>query len=439
MCGYEDKRNIHWRRRGKALGGNLLTDYDIHNPKQREILYKRTLLIIVISQIFGGAGLAAGITVGALLAEDMLGTNAFAGVPVALFTLGSAGAALMIGRLSNRYGRRIGLSMGFIAGGIGAIGVVLAALSNSIFVLFFSLLIYGAGTATNLQARYAGTDLATDKQRARAISIAMVSTTFGAVAGPNLVDVMGSFAKSIGVPELAGPFILAAAAYLFAGFILFLFLRPDPYLVALAINAKRESAGRVPSVSELTNKRGITAGSIVMIISHVVMVAIMTMTPVYMGSHGHSLRAIGLVIGIHIGAMYLPSLFTGVLVDKVGRPVMAIASAVTLLISGIIAAVAPGESLFLITLALALLGLGWNFGLISGTAILVDATNPRTRAKTQGTADVFIALAGSAAGILSGVVVAGTSFGALSIGSGILVLLFIPVLQWSRKVVEVAK
>ena len=166
----------------------------IDSPEKLRRLYKRTLFIVVLSQIFGGAGLAAGITVGALLAQDMLGTDSFAGVPTALFTLGSAGAALLVGRLSQRFGRRLGLATGFLAGGIGAIGVVIAALTNNILLLFASLLIYGAGTATNLQARYAGTDLANSTQRATAVSIAMVSTTFGAVAGPNLVDVMGQFA-----------------------------------------------------------------------------------------------------------------------------------------------------------------------------------------------------------------------------------------------------
>src|SRR5690625_4389116 len=147
---------------------------DKSNQEKIQKLYKRTLIIIVISQIFGGAGLAAGITVGALLAEQMLGTNAFAGLPAALFTLGSAGAALIVGRLSNRFGRRMGLATGFITGGLGAVGVVLAAILNSVFLLFVSLLVYGAGTATNLQARYAGTDLATNKQRGTAVSIAMV-------------------------------------------------------------------------------------------------------------------------------------------------------------------------------------------------------------------------------------------------------------------------
>ena len=89
-------------------------------------------------------------------------------------------SAFIVGKLSQRYGRRIGLATGFIVGGFGAIGVVMA-LTNSIILLLISLLIYGAGTATNLQARYAGTDLADKKQRATAVNT-MVMTTFGAVA-----------------------------------------------------------------------------------------------------------------------------------------------------------------------------------------------------------------------------------------------------------------
>ena len=132
----------------------------VHSTNAQQKLYKRTLLIVLISQIFGGAGLAAGITVGALLAKDMLGTESFAGLPSALFTLGSALSAFIVGQLSQRLGRRYGLSFGFIVGGIGAIGVIIAANINSIVLLFLALFVYGAGTSTNLQARYAGTDLA---------------------------------------------------------------------------------------------------------------------------------------------------------------------------------------------------------------------------------------------------------------------------------------
>lgn len=417
----------------------------IDSPEMQGQLYKRTLIIIVISQIFGGAGLAAGVTVGALLAQDMLGTDSLTGVPVALLTLGSAGSALLVGRLSQRFGRRLGLATGFLAGGIGALGVVIAAVSHNIFLLFASLLIYGAGTATNLQARYAGTDLAKPTQRATAVSIAMVSTTFGAVAGPNLVDEMGQFAKSLGIPALAGPFILAGVAFLLAGLVLFIFLRPDPFVVAKEIleaqKRDQSSATHIDMNSNIPakNNRGIIVGATVMILTQIVMIAIMTMTPIHMKHHGHGLDEVGLVIGIHIGSMYLPSLVTGILVDKIGRIVMSFASGAILLTAGILAAFAPADSLLLLIIALALLGLGWNFGLISGTALIVDATNPSTRAKTQGTIDVSIALAGASGGAFSGMVVAHSSYATLSLLGAFLSLLLIPVGIWYRSQHKVVK
>ncbi|MEH7814567.1 MFS transporter [Bacillus toyonensis] len=413
-----------------------LIDNHVYTEEEQQKLYKRTLIIVSISQMFGGAGLAAGITVGALLAQQMLGTDAFAGLPTAMFTLGSALAAFIVGKLSQRYGRRIGLATGFIVGGFGAIGVVMAALTNSIILLLISLLIYGAGTATNLQARYAGTDLADKRQRATAISITMVMTTFGAVAGPNLVGVMGDFAHSIGIPNLAGPFILSAAAFILAGLVLFIMLRPDPLIIANIIETyKREHTYKGQPVTEEVkeNKRGITVGAIVMILTQIVMVAIMTMTPVHMGHHGHGLSAVGLVIGFHVGAMYLPSLVTGMLIDKIGRTTMSIAGGIILLAAGVIAAMAPSDSLLLLIVALSLLGLGWNLGLISGTAQIVDATITSTRAKTQGKIDVFVALAGASGGAMSGMIVANSSYAALSLAGGVLALLLIPIVIWSRK------
>lgn len=262
----------------------------------------------------------------------------------------------------------------------------------------------------------------------------MFSTTFGAVAGPNLVDVMGSFALSIGVPELAGPFILSAAAFLAAGIFLFIFLRPDPFIVSLKINELRQAAEtEVITEPFYSNKKLIMTGAFIMVITQIVMVAIMTMTPVHMGDHGHTLRAVGFVIGLHIAAMYLPSPLTGILVDKIGRPAMAVTGGLILLASGVVAATASGESFLMMNISLILLGLGWNFGLISGTALIVDASAPSTRAKTQGTVDVFIALGGAAGGAMSGMIVAGSSFEILSITGGLLSLILIPVVFWSTR------
>jgi len=407
-------------------------DTYINDKMSRQTLYQKTLKVVVFAQILGGAGLAAGITVGALIAQDMLGTERFAGLPTALFTLGSALSAYSVGRLSQRYGRRLGLSIGFIAGGLGAVGVILATIYDHVFALFLSLFIYGAGTSTNLQARYAGSDLATEKQRGMAVSVAMVSTTLGAVAGPNLVTPLGYFARMIGVPELAGPFILAAVAYLAAGLILFIFLRPDPLLVAQQIAIEEKDSVPEEIQVKTIDRIGVIVGALVLILSHVIMVAIMTMTPVHMQDHGTGLTAVGVVIGLHVAAMYLPSLGTGLLVDKIGRTAMVIASAVTLAVSGLMAAFVPGDSFTWLAIALILLGLGWNFGLISGTAIIIDSTTLTTRAKTQGSVDVWIAISGTVGSLLSGVIVARSSYAFLSMLGTYLGLLLIPLIIWSR-------
>ena len=216
-------------------------------------LQRRTLKVVLVSQVLGGAGLAAGVTVGALLAEDMLHTDGVGGLPAALFTLGSALTAFLVGRFTQRAGRRVGLGLGFAAAGLGAVGVVVAAVTDLVPLLFVSFFIYGAGSATNLQARYAGTDLAPSTQRATAVSVALVSTTLGAVAGPNLVEPLGRLATSLDMPELTGPFLLAAIAYLSAGTVLFTTLRPDRRRIVLP---RRRARGRGPARGLLLAERG---------------------------------------------------------------------------------------------------------------------------------------------------------------------------------------
>ncbi|MGO2111295.1 MAG: MFS transporter, partial [Pseudoclavibacter sp.] len=300
--------------------------------------------------------------------------------------------------------------------------------------------IYGAGTATNLMARYAGGDLAPAARRATAISVAMVSTTLGAVAGPNLIEPLGRLAETLGIPPLAGPFLLAGVAYLLAGATLVVFLRPDPFLLARELDAATDAETANADAAEPVRRdgevpragTGAYVGATVMVLTQIAMVAIMTMTPVHMRAHGHGLVEVGIVIGLHVAAMYLPSLLTGWLVDRIGRTSMAIASGVTLLAAGVVAAFAPGDSLTLLVVALVLLGLGWNFGLISGTSLVVDATVPANRARTQGTIDVLIALAGAGGGAMSGVVMSAMSYSWLSILGGVLALLLIPALLWAR-------
>ncbi|MCH0563150.1 MULTISPECIES: MFS transporter [unclassified Streptomyces] len=407
------------------------------DPAQR-----RVLRVLVAAQILSGAGLAAGVTVGALLAQDMLGSTSLAGLPSALFTAGSALAAIAVGRISQARGRRPGLAAGYLAGAVGSAGVIVAAVLDSPVLLFLALFVYGAGTATNLQARYAGADLARPDHRARAVSTVLVATTLGGVAGPNLAAPTGGLAESLGIPFLAGPFLLSGAAYALAALVLAVRLRPDPLLLARTLAAGGESGapgGIAPATGRAGGARpGVVLGALVMVLSQLVMVAIMTMTPVHLHDHGHGTGAAGVVIALHIGAMYLPSPLTGRLVDRArarrrarggtfdGALTVAVASGLTLLAAAVVAATAPGDSVALLAFALVLLGLGWNLGLVSGTAIITDAVPLATRARTQGMVDVSIAVAGATGGLSSGVVMAQAGYPALALTCGVLALAVLP-------------
>lgn len=396
----------------------------------REAVQRRTLRVLFAAQVLSGAGLGAGVSVGALLAEDMIGGTGYAGIPAALFTGGSALAAFVVGAISQRAGRRPGLTIGLATGAVGGVGTVLAAAIDSVPLLLVALFLYGSGVATNLQARYAGADLAHPDRRATAISLVLVGTTIGAVIGPNLVDVMGGVAEHFGINELAGPFILSSAAYAVGAVIVGLFLRPDPLLTARAerlteLELADPAAVTAPVVHDA---RTVRLAATVMVISQLVMLAIMTMTPVHLREHGQPLSAAGLVISLHIAAMFLPSPVTGKLVDRIGRRPIIAAGAMTLGASGVVAALAPPESLWTVAVALILLGLGWNLGIVGGTALLTDAVPLERRARTQGGADVALALAGATGGLGSGVVVASTSFAALSVVGGVIGLALLPLL-----------
>ncbi len=403
---------------------------------ERDTLYRRTIRVLIVTQVLSGAGLAAGVTVGALLAEDMLGSTGSAGLPAALFTLGSAGAAILVGRLSQASGRRPGLAAGYAVGAVGGGGVVLAATIDSVPLLFASLLLYGSGTATNLQARYAGADLVEPARRGRAISTVLVATTAGAVLGPNLVGATGSIAEEVGIRALAGPFMLATIAYGLGAIVVLVLLRPDPLLAARAWThaAEREATpGALATDAGRGSRRDLRLAAVALVITQIVMVAVMTMTPIYMRDHDHGLAATGMVISVHIAAMFLPSPITGILVDRFGRrPVIAVGG-VTLLAAGLLGAVVPADSTPLLAVSLGLLGLGWNFGLVAGTALVTDATPLARRASTQGSVDLAVALAGATGGISSGFVVATTSYPALSLAGGALALAMLPLLLATRE------
>lgn len=396
----------------------------------RAALQKRSLKVLAAAQLLSGLGLAAGIVVGALLAKEMIGSDSSAGLPIALFTLGAAGSAWAIGQVSQTHGRRGGLGGGYVFGAIGGAGIVTAAAIDAVALLLVSLVVYGAGTAASFQARYAGADLATPETRARAVSLILVATTAGAVAGPLLTGVTGDFAVSLGVTALAGPFMLATVAYALAAVVMLVFLRPDPLLTAQRLQREAATGGELGAADDEppVDLKGIRIATAVLVLGQLVMVAVMTMTPVYMRDHHHGLTATGAVIALHVAAMFLPSPVTGVLVDRVGRGPMIAASGVTLIAAGLTAAIVPASSVALLAGSLILLGLGWNFSVVAGTALITDSTPLSVRAATQGRADLLVQISGAAGGLGSGFMVAISGYAGLALAGGAVALLMLPLM-----------
>ena len=146
-----------------------------------------------------------------------------------------------------------------------------------------------------------------------------------------------------------------------------------------------------------------------------VMVAMMTMTPVHMGEHGHSLGLIGIVISAHVAGMFAFSPLGGVLVDRRGAPATIRLGGATLLAAGLCGALASPDSVLALTAALFLLGLGWSFSLVGGSTLLTTAVPISQRASAQGNADLLVGLAGATGGLGSGLVLALSGFAVLGL------------------------
>ena len=383
-------------------------------------LQRRTLRVLAAAQVFGGIGFFLGVTVAALLARDISGREALGGVPLAFAVATGAIAAAPLGAWMARAGRRPGLAAGHLIAASGAALVVLAAGLESFPLLCLGMAGFGLGNTSNLLARFAATDLAPVQQRARAISVVLLATAAGAIAGPNLASPTEPLADALGVLASAGAFAVAVVAHMIAATILLALLRPDPLL------ASREAAEEVagPAAGWASALRGLPSwprlaliGVVVMAASNVAMVAVMTMTPIHMQGAGESLSAVGLVISLHVAGMYLPSPVSGWLADRYGRLPVIAGGGLALLAAGVLAALAPGNNTPLTGLALALLGVGWNLGLVGGSALLTDAIAPERRAQTQGAADLVMGLTAISGNLVAGPLFHAGAFGVLGAGA----------------------
>lgn len=384
---------------------------------------RRTVRVLFGTQILGGIGVGVGIAVGTLLAEDVVGTPDLAGFAQTAAVLGAAAVVVPISRLIAARGRRAGLTFGYLLAAIGAVVVVVAGTARLYPLLLIGMLAFGSGTATNLQARYAATDLATQERRGRALSMVVWATTIGAVAGPNIAEPAGHVARALGLATLTGPFVLSAAVFLLGGLVMVALLRPDPLVVARAAEAEkahRPADEPRPRRSLRVTLRAIrrspeaTLGLVAAATVHTAMIGVMALTPVHMGQHGATLRVIGIVISGHIAGMYAVSPLAGYLSDRFGRIAVILVGQAVLLGSFLLAGTAPPHASGMLGLGLFLLGLAWSCGLIAGSTLLTESVPAADRPLVQGAADSIIAFCGALGSATGGLIVGLAGYGVLN-------------------------
>ncbi len=396
----------------------------------REQARRRAVPVLVASQMLGGVGVASGIAVGGLLAEQVSGSTALSGLAQTATVLGAAGLALPLARLASARGRRPALATGYALGLAGAGFAVLATVVDSFLLLTFGLLLFGGATASGLQARYAATDAATPATRGRALSVVVWATTAGAVAGPNLSGLGGRLGAAVGLTPLVGPFLFSAVAFAAGATTVWVLLRPDPLspdlLRARPVTTPGAAPAARPALAETL--RAVLAvpaarlGLVAIATAHAVMVGVMVMTPVHLGHGGASLQVIGIVISVHILGMYAASPVMGWLADRAGRvPTLALGAgllAAALLVGGLADAGARGW----VTVSMLLLGLGWSASLVAGSTLLSESVPEAVRTSAQGASDLVMGLAGALAGALAGPVLQAGGFGSVAAAAAVLLV-----------------
>ncbi|MCE4025002.1 MFS transporter [Microbacterium sp. Au-Mic1] len=400
----------------------------------RARIQRRTVGILSLGQVLGGIAFGATVSLGALLAADISGSDALSGLATASVTLGAALAAIPLARLAGLRGRRFALTAGNLFALVGIMVVIAAAAVRVFPLLLVGIIMIGMGNAGNLQSRFAATDLAPPQHRGRDLSIVVWATTIGGVAGPLLLGPGEQLGRAIGMPVHTGSYLFSLVAQVAAFALYLIALRPDPLLTSRTLPETGSVAAGVERVD-----RPVAARYAIFAIagSHVTMASVMAMTPVHLshmamaggsmgGMHeGMSMELdvtvlVGVTIAMHVAGMYGLSPVFGILADRWGR-LRTVLLGQALLVASLCFAMFTGETPWGVMVALILLGLGWSAATVAGAALLTEASAPALRTRRQGRSDSIMSLSAAAGAVLAGVILQSFSYAGLAIAALIVV------------------
>ena len=409
------------------------------DPTTLDHLRTRTVRTLLASVALGSTGHIAAVTVATVVAAELAESDAWSGIPATAVVLGAAAGSALLSRYMAGHGRRNGLTLGYLIAVLGAIvaagGIVVASFPT----FLVGTVLIGFGNSANQLSRYAAADLYEPDRRASALSLVVWGATVGAVVGPNLVAPAGTVAIAAGLPALSGAYLIPILFVGPAAILTFLRLRPDPYELA----DRTDTSGRdlepgTTSLEWLLRRPHVPVSIIALIAGQVVMVLIMTMTPLHMSHHGHGLEAIGVVISAHVFGMFALSPVSGRLTDRYGSQRVIVVGLATLAGSAILSALAPPDGGVLLLVALFLLGFGWSLGYVAGSAMLTIGLTLAERTRLQGLTDALIWSSAAAASLASGVVVAAAGYTTLGLLGAALIIVPIWLVHHRRAVLREA-
>ena len=381
-------------------------------------LQRRVLRTLMTGQLLSGFGVGVVFSIGALLAEKLSGTPAWSGAAATFSTLGTAFWAFPLARLAAARGRRISLVTGSSIAVLGALLAITASSTGLFPLLLLAFFCLGASSAISLQARFAATDLPSIRSSGRDLALVVWGTTIGAVIGPNLFEPGELIGAWLGLPHLTGPFVITICAQVAGSSAFLIGLRPDPLLTARQLDSTKTGLRRKVSLPVAfsilrANPRARFAVATIAL-SHMVMVAVMSMTTVHMEGMGFSLVVVGFTISLHVAGMWAFSPIFGWLGDKIGSLRVVFLAQIVFAVSLLFTAFGDMDRISL-SLGLLLLGLGWSAGTVSGSALLSSSLTTDEKPNVQGLSDTLQSLAGAIGGGLSGVILAAVAYRGLSI------------------------
>lgn len=378
---------------------------------------RRITVTLFATQSLVSAAFVASGTVGVIVGAQLSGNLAWAGVPSSVTQLGTACAALAVAATTDRIGRRWGLALGLAVGVLGT-GLAVGAIVAGAFSLFLGgSVLLGVASAAIRLARFAAAEVHPPESRGRAISNVVIGGSVGSVVGPLLIGPSGRWAQQAGLNELAGPYLAALVILALASLVIFIWLRPDPRDVGRRIAEYHPETvvrqGPTRSVSQILRTPAAVVAVSAMVFSQVVMAMLTGVVSLYMKNHQHALTDISVVVSAHVFGMFAFSMVAGRLTDRWGRGPVILSGTATLVLACALAPLSP--DVLPLSIALFLLGVGWNFCYVGGSTLLSDQLSSKERAKTQGANDFLIGLATAAASFGSGLMFAGTGYAAMGI------------------------